>query len=97
MHYLSTSCVAAHRATTNKANNLGMDQGNALMAMDPKAPINDPHTHHQLIEGPTRLNIGQWMGVCKCNQEFRGLTAEDIYAKSQLHINRHNPEYGGAA
>jgi hypothetical protein len=49
----------------------------------------DPHVHHYLDEGPT--NIGwQWAGVCRCGQEFRGLTRDDIYAKAQLHINRHN-------
>ena len=62
------------------------------MVMDPKAPIHDPHRDHQLIEGPRRMDIGQWMGICKCGQEFRGITDEDIYAKSQLHINRHDPE-----
>lgn len=49
----------------------------------------DPHEYHQLIEGPTQLGW-QWAGVCKCGQQFRGVTPEDIYAKSQLHINRHN-------
>lgn len=67
------------------------------MAMDPKAPINDPHQHHQLIEGPTRLDIHHWAGICKCGQPFRGISAEDIYTRSQLHINRHQPDDGGAA
>jgi hypothetical protein len=64
----------------------------------PSHQIPDPHTHHYLDEGPNRLGI-QWAGICRCGQEFRGLTAEDIYAKSQLHINRHvtYPDNGGAA
>jgi hypothetical protein len=49
----------------------------------------DPHAHHYLDEGPTQLGW-QWLGVCRCGQQFRGLTRDDIYAKSQLHINRHN-------
>jgi hypothetical protein len=57
----------------------------------------DPHEHHYLEEGPTRLHY-QYLGICRCGQQFRGLTAEDIYAKAQLHINRHNPdEPDGAA
>jgi hypothetical protein len=59
-------------------------------------PIPDPHTDHYLDEGPTRLGI-QWAGSCRCGQQFRGLTAEDIYAKAQLHINRHVTYPDGAA
>jgi hypothetical protein len=49
----------------------------------------DPHETHELVEGPTRHGW-QWLGVCKCGQQFRGTTEQDIYAKAQLHINRHN-------
>jgi hypothetical protein len=62
----------------------------------PGHPVPDPHQDHYLDEGPTRLDI-QWLGVCRCGQEFRGLTAEDIYTKSQLHINRHVTYPDGAA
>jgi hypothetical protein len=54
-------------------------------------PGTDPHHDHYLDEGPTRLNTTQWAGICRCGQAFRGLTAEDIYAKAQLHINQHQP------
>jgi hypothetical protein len=58
----------------------------------------DPHENHELIEGPTRLGW-QWAGICKCGEEFRGTTEQDIYTKAQLHINRHDyhDEPDGAA
>jgi hypothetical protein len=50
----------------------------------------DPHEHHELVKGPTWWRPHQWTGVCKCGQRFDGTTEQDIYAKAQLHINRHN-------
>jgi hypothetical protein len=50
----------------------------------------DPHEHHELVKGPTPLGPLQWAGACKCGQQFRAVTKQDIYAKAQFHINRHN-------
>ena len=53
----------------------------------------DPHSDHYLEEGPVSLGW-KWAGVCRCGQQFRGITRDDIYTKAQLHINRHNNPYG---
>jgi len=56
----------------------------------------DPHEYHYLEVGPIQV-IGQWQGICRCGQLFRGISREDIYLKSQTHIDNHNDGGGDAA